>query len=75
MAASPPQSPAIGHPQLGEIMPRLTPPTYTTLIISIILFLIGLLGHFAPGSAPIAGPWALIAAYIVLAIGVVVRGI
>jgi hypothetical protein len=56
-------------------MPRLTPPTYTTLIISIILFLLGLLGLFAPGSAPIAGPWALIAAYIVLAIGVLVRGI
>jgi len=56
-------------------MPRLTPPTYTTFLISIILFLLGVLGQFAPGSAPISGPWALIAAYIVLAAGVLVRGI
>jgi hypothetical protein len=60
---------------LGEIMPRLTPPTQTTFIISIILFLIGVIGQFAPGSMPIGAPWALIAAYIVLAAGVLVRGI
>jgi hypothetical protein len=60
---------------MGEIMPRLTPPTYTTFIISIILFLLGVLGQFAPGSVPIGAPWGLIAAYILLAIGVLVRGI
>jgi hypothetical protein len=56
-------------------MPRLTPPTNTTFIVSIILFLLGVLGHFSPGSVPIGGAWGLIAAYIVLAIGVLVRGI
>jgi hypothetical protein len=56
-------------------MPRLTPPTNTTFIVSIIPFLLGLLGHFAPGSVPIGGSWALIAAYIVLAAGVLVRGV
>jgi hypothetical protein len=56
-------------------MPRLTPPTQTTFIISLILFLIGIISQFAPGSMPISAPWALIAAYIVLAIGALVRGI
>jgi hypothetical protein len=56
-------------------MPRLTPPTQTTFVISLILFLLGLISQFAPGSVPFGGPWVLIAAYIVLAIGVLVRGI
>jgi hypothetical protein len=56
-------------------MPRLTPPTGTTFIISIILFIIGVIGQFAPGSMPIGAPWALVAAYIVLAAGVLIRGI
>jgi hypothetical protein len=56
-------------------MPRLTPPTQTTFVISLLLFLLGLISQFAPGSLPIGGPWGLIAAYIVLAIGALVRGI
>jgi hypothetical protein len=56
-------------------MPRLTPPAQTTFIISLVLFLLGVIAQFAPGSVPIGGPWAFIAAYIVLAAGVLVRGI
>jgi hypothetical protein len=56
-------------------MPRLTPPTGTNFIVSLILFLIGVIGQIAPGSMPIGSPWALIAAYIVLAAGVLIRGI
>ena len=56
-------------------MPRLTPPTDTTFIISFVLFVLGVAGVLAPGSVPIGGLWALMAGYIVLAAGVLIRGI
>jgi hypothetical protein len=60
-------------------MPRLTPPTNSTFLISLIIFLVGAVAHFVPQVAaniPLSGSWwAPAAAYILLAIGVLVRGV
>ncbi|MBI4724972.1 MAG: hypothetical protein HY765_08350 [Rhodomicrobium sp.] len=60
-------------------MPRLTPPTNTTFFVSLLIFLLAVLGHFVPqvaASVPLSGSWwAPAAAYILLAIGVTVRGV
>ena len=63
----------------GEIMTRLTPPTNTTFFISLLIFLVAAVAHFVPQVAeavPFSGSWwATAAAYILLTIGVLVRGV
>ncbi len=60
-------------------MPRLTPPTKTTFLISLLILLFGVCGHTVPqfaGSVPLSASWWMpVAAYILLAIGVLVRGV
>lgn len=60
-------------------MTRLTPPTNTTFLISLLIFLLGLIAHFVPQVAagiPLSGSyWMPVAAYIVLGLGNLVRGI
>jgi hypothetical protein len=60
-------------------MPRLTPPTNTTFFVSLFFFVLAVLGHAVPQVAAAvpfsASWWAPVAAYIVLAIGVLVRGV
>jgi hypothetical protein len=60
-------------------MPQLTPPTRTTFFVSLIIFLIGVIGHLIPevgAKLPYSTTWAYPAvAYILLAIGVLVRGV
>jgi hypothetical protein len=63
----------------GDIMTDLTPPTNTTFFISLILFLVGLIAHFVPqvaANVPFSGSyWIPAAAYILLGVGVTVRGV
>ncbi len=58
---------------------QLTPPTNTTFFISLLIFLVGAIGHYVPqvaANVPLSGSWwAPAAAYILLAIGALVRGV
>jgi hypothetical protein len=59
-------------------MPRLTPPTPTTFLISLALALAGVLGLYVPQIAnlvPISMFWLVVIAYLVLCVGNLVRGI
>lgn len=60
-------------------MPTLTPPTNTTFLVSLVLFLVGLIAHFVPqvaANVPLSGSyWVPAAAYILLAVGALVRGV
>lgn len=56
---------------------RLTPPTNSTLFISIVMAVLAIVGQFASmisNYIPISMFWLAIVAYIVLFLGVVVRG-
>ncbi len=56
-------------------MPSLTPPTKTTFVISLLLFIVALAGHVLPALRWV-GSWELLAlAYVVLAAGVLIRGV
>jgi hypothetical protein len=63
---------------VGDSMLRLTPPTTTTFIISIILFVLAVAGQYVPQIPhyiPIDMFWLAVIAYIVLFLGNVIRGI
>jgi hypothetical protein len=56
---------------------RLTPPTNSTLFISILMAVLAIVGQFVSmvsNYIPISMFWLAIVAYIVLFLGVVVRG-
>ena len=56
---------------------RLTPPTNTTFMISVLLAVLAIVGqfvHMVSSSIPISMFWVAIAAYIVLFLGNVLRG-
>jgi hypothetical protein len=56
---------------------RLSAPTQVVFIISLILFVLALIGHFVP-SVPIIAPyqfWLAIVGYAVLAAGCMMKGV
>jgi hypothetical protein len=63
---------------VGDSMLRLTPPTITTFIISVILAAIAVAGQYIPEISdlvPISMFWLAVIAYVVLFVGNVIRGI
>jgi hypothetical protein len=59
-------------------MLRLTPPTVTTFVISVILAVVALAAHYShqiSGHIPINTFWLAVIAYVVLFLGNVIRGI
>jgi hypothetical protein len=59
-------------------MPRLTPPTTTTLFISLILAVVAVAGqyvHAISSHIPVGMFWLAVAAYIVLLLGNLIRGL
>jgi hypothetical protein len=63
---------------VGERMLRLTPPTITTFIISVILAGVAVAGQYVPSisnALPINLFWLAVIAYIVLFFGNIIRGI
>jgi hypothetical protein len=59
-------------------MLRLTPPTTTTLLISLILAVVAVVGqyvHQISNYIPMSMFWLAVAAYIVLLLGNIIRGI
>jgi hypothetical protein len=63
---------------VGDIMLRLTPPTSTTFIISIILAVVAVAGqyiHQISNYVPISMFWLAVIAYIVLFFGNLIRGL
>jgi hypothetical protein len=59
-------------------MLRLTPPTTTTLLISLILAVVAVVGqyvHQISNYIPMSMFWLAIAAYIVLLLGNLIRGV
>ena len=62
----------------GDTMPRLTPPTTTTLLISLILAVVAVAGqyvHQISNYIPMSMFWLAVVAYIVLLLGNVIRGL
>ena len=62
----------------GDTMLRLTPPTVTTFIISVILAGVAIVGQYSHQIAshiPISMFWLAVIAYFVLFLGNVIRGI
>lgn len=61
----------------GDHRMRLTPPTKMTLVVSIVLASLGIVGQFVnmvSNYIPISMFWVAIVAYFVLLLGVLVRG-
>ena len=59
-------------------MPRLTPPTITTLLISLILAVVAVAGqynHQISSLIPMSMFWLAVIAYIVLLLGNLIRGL
>jgi len=59
-------------------MPRLTPPTLTTLSISLILAVVAIAGqyvHQISNVIPVSMFWLAVAGYIVLLLGNLIRGL
>ena len=60
-------------------MPPLTPPTTTTFVISLLILLVGVAAQFVPQVAGslhfTASYWLPVLAYVVLALGVLIRGV
>ena len=59
-------------------MPRLTPPTLTTLSISLILAVVAIAGqyvHQISNAIPVSMFWLAVAGYIVLLLGNLIRGL
>jgi hypothetical protein len=59
-------------------MLRLTPPTTTTLVISAILAILALAGHYSPEISsliPMNIFWLVVIAYVVLLLGNLIRGL
>jgi hypothetical protein len=59
-------------------MRRLTPPTMGTFLVSLVLIILALVAHYVPqvaAAVPLSGSfWTPVAAYIVLMLGVLVKG-
>lgn len=56
---------------------RLTPPTYSTFLISLLIAILSVAAQFIPKvavSIPFSAYWVLIAAYLVLMLGNLVKG-
>jgi hypothetical protein len=63
---------------LGDTMPRLTPPTPTTFLISVIVAVLAILGHQLPQLAthiPLNLFWLMVIAWLVLFFGNLIKGI
>jgi hypothetical protein len=63
---------------VGDTMLRLTPPTGTTLLISVILAAVAVAGqyiHQISNYVPISMFWLAIIAYIILLLGNLIRGV
>ena len=63
---------------VGDIMPRLTPPTITTLLISLILAVVAVVGQYShqiSNIIPVSMFWLAVIAYIVLLLGNLIRGL
>jgi hypothetical protein len=59
-------------------MPRLTPPTPTTFLISVIIGVVAVAGqyiHQISNYVPISMFWLVVVAYLVLFFGNIIRGI
>ncbi|KZM49672.1 hypothetical protein OA90_14570 [Labrenzia sp. OB1] len=76
-AESPPRSSAFNPVQLQEVPMRLTAPSFIVFLISFVLFIIAVLplAGIAIPSIGVSALWLLIAAYVILAAGVLFKGI